>query len=235
MSIPGQLTSLLHDKDDHCGRVPLYTSASLTVEAAVILPLFLFASLTFVCVIDLCRIQVISQAELTEKVKKLGMYAYTAEDYIQEEYIDQYETKSCTLAVSLIPGYTVDLALRGRVHAWIGRTKDECEADAEKRATEMVYVTDYESVYHTNGSCTHLKLSIYRVDAEELDDIRNESGNRYKACEKCCGAGIDTGYFYIGQNGDRYHISRDCSGLTRKVRLVPKADVLHLMPCSRCG
>lgn len=235
MLFPEQLTSLSDYKKRSCGRAALCTSASLTVEAAVVLPLFLFAVLTLVSVMDLCRIQVTEQVTLAEKAKKLSMYSYVSQEYLDMDYIDLYKTESCKLAVSLIPGYTVKLALRGRVHAWTGRSPEECAADAEMIAREMVYVTENESVYHIHAGCTYLDLSIYGIAKEDLSSERNENGGRYKACEKCCGSSDDGDYFYITNSGDCYHSSRACSGLTRKVRLVPITDVAHLHVCSRCG
>lgn len=235
MFIPEHLISFPHNKKMHRGRVPLYTSASMTVEAAVILPLFLYAALTMVSVIDLCRIQVTRQVELSEKAKKLSMYAYISQDYFEEDYIDLCETESCELAVSLIPKYTVDLALRGRVHTWTGRSDAECAADAEKTMEELVYVTDNESVYHIHGNCSYLKLSIYSVSEKGLASERNEYGSKYKPCEKCCSSTQTGSFFFVSNSGEKYHTSRECSGLTRRVRLVPKKEVPHLNPCSRCG
>ena len=136
MLFPEQLTSLSDYKKRSCGRAALCTSASLTVEAAAVLPLFLFAVLTLVSVMDLCRIQVTEQVTLAEKAKKLSMYSYVSQEYLDMDYIDLYKTESCKLAVSLIPGYTVKLALRGRVHAWTGRSPEECAADAENGSQE---------------------------------------------------------------------------------------------------
>lgn len=235
MFIPEHLIFLPHYKQKHCGRAALYTSGSLTIEAAVILPLFLFAALTMVSVMDLCRIQVVKQVELSEKAKKLSMYAYVSQEYLEEDYIDLCESESCKLAVSLIPNYTVDLALRGRVHMWTGRSESECAADAEKAAEELVYVTDHESVYHVSADCSHLKLSIYSMSGKQIESARNDYGGRYKPCEKCCGTTQTSGYFFISNSGEKYHTSRECSGLTRRVRLVPKKDVPHLSLCSRCG
>lgn len=235
MSFPGQLTSLVHYKKSSCGRAALCISGSLTVEAAVILPLFMMAMLTLVSVLDVCRIQIEKQAELAEKAKRLSVYAYMTEEYLQEEYIDLYEIESCELLVSLIPGYRIPLALRGRVHTWTGRSEAECAADADSMAEQMVYVTENQSVYHVHSDCTYLELSIYGVSKGDLSTERNKDGSRYTACEKCCGEHISADYYYISDSGEHYHISRDCSGLTRKVKLVPLSEVGHLSVCSRCG
>ncbi len=227
--IPGRLTSLVNYIKRSCERAALCTCASLTVEAAVILPLFLIGMLTMVSVIDICRIQVVQQTELAERAKKLSMYAYVSSDYI-----DLSEVEVCELPVTLIPGYKIRLALRGRVHAWTGRSETECAADAKHVSEEMVYVTENMSVYHTNSDCTHLELSIYGVTKEGLSSKRNEDGSRYHACEKCCDSVDSVNVYYISESGECYHTSQACSGLIRKVRLVRKSEAAGLYCCSRC-
>ena len=44
---------------------------------------------------------------------------------------------------------------------------------------EMVYVTEYESVYHTSESCTHLDLSVHRGIKTQVEQKRNEYGGKY--------------------------------------------------------
>lgn len=234
MPIPGQLTSLVNYIKRSCGRAALCTSASLTVEAAVILPLFLIGMLTMVSVIDVCQIQVIQQTELAEKAKKLSMYAYLSGGNLSSDYIDLSEVEICELPVTLIPGYKIKLALRGRVHAWTGRSETECAADVEYVSEEMVYVTENLSVYHTDSNCTHLELSIYGVAKGELSSKRNEDGRKYHACEKCCDSVDSVNVYYISESGECYHTSQACSGLIRKVRLIRKSEVAGLYCCSRC-
>ena len=232
--IPGRLTSLINYRKPPCERAALCTSGSLTVEAAVILPMFLIAMLMLIHVLNICQTQTVQQAELSEKAKKLSMYAYLTEEYYSEEYIDLTKTEICEFPVSLIPGYQLKLALRGRVHTWIGRSEEERKADQQSISDELVYVTENYSVYHTDASCTHLKLSIYGVAKENLSSERNESGGRYHACEKCCSASDLVSIYYISESGDCYHTSLACSGLIRKVRLVRRSEVAHLACCTRC-
>jgi len=135
----------------------------------------------------------------------------------------------------LIPGYTVPIALRGRVHGWIGRTDEECMGDGAYEGEKMVYVTEHESVYHKTADCTHLDISMYGVPKKNVDDYRNDHGGRYHACEKCCNKNISGDTCYISSSGDRYHDSQQCSALTRNVKLVRASEVSHLSACSRCG
>lgn len=233
--IPGRFTSLLNYYiKQHGERAALCTSASLTAEAAVILPLFLLAILSFISVMNVCQTQITAQAELAEKAKKMSMYAYLADDYMNSEYIDLAETKTYRLEVSLVPLYRVNLALRGRVHTWTGRSEGERRADAENIFEEMVYVTDNQSVYHTDSHCSYLDLSIRGVQKEDLSLLRNEEGGRYYSCDKCCNGDEGCTVYYITDHGDCYHASQACSGLIRKVRLIRKSEAGAISCCSRC-
>ena len=229
--IPRRFTSLKKINKEPCERAVLCTSdqlwkkASLTIEAAVVVPLFLLAMFTLICIVDLCRIHVIEQAKIGNKAKQLGTCAYLTKEYMEDPYVDLYEVYSYKLPITLIPGYQIDVALRGRVHAWVGRTGQECEADKNKIAEEMVYVTDHQAVYHTDSGCSHLQLSVYAVDSTRLSN--------YDFCKKCCGSTEVTTY-YVTENGDCCHASRSCSGLTRNVRLVFKSEAAGLPCCSRC-
>lgn len=237
--IPRRITSQKSTKKISCGRAVLYISkkvryrASMTVEAAVIVPLFLIAMFTLISVIDVCRIHVIKQTEFRDQAKQVGTLAYGAESYMEDPYVDLYEVYPYALPISLLPNYKINLALRGRVHAWIGKTPSECEKDKKRNSEDMVYVTDHQAVYHTNAGCSYLELSVYAVGKTHLSEARNDSGGRYACCEKCCGSSEVTIY-YITANGSHYHTSRSCSGLTRNVRLVPKSEVEHLSCCTRC-
>ena len=243
LNIPERFASLIITLIRRCQRALLCTSkkdgavfsigmGSLTVEAAVILPLFLLAAFSLVSVVDICRIQTVKQTQICQQAKRLSAGAY---GMTEEPYIDLADVEPCKLAVTLIPGYTVPIALRGRVHGWIGRTEGECVEDREKQGEMMVYVTEHESVYHKSSECTHLDISIQEVEKSDVDDYRNTHGGKYHACEKCCSKNASGETCYISSSGDRYHDSQKCSALTRNVKLVRASEVTHLSVCSRCG
>ena len=44
---------------------------------------------------------------------------------------------------------------------------------------EMVYVTDYQGVYHTFSDCTYLSLSVTTASKSNLSSLRNVYGEKY--------------------------------------------------------
>lgn len=237
-AVPWQLTSpKKYKKTGNGGRIALYTlRGSLTVEASVILPLFLLGMIMLISVIDLCRVKINGQAELTQRAKKLSMYAYGTPGIYEDEYVDLFKIEAYDLPIKLIPFGKIKLALRARVHTWTGRSQSDGKnafSQTDTTAT-MVYVTDRETVYHTDDNCSHLELSIYKAKKEDLSRLRNSGGRKYDACEKCCGDGMENTQYYLTKNGTTYHTSLNCSSLKRSCRMVKKTDAEHLEECSRC-
>ena len=102
---------------------------------------------------------------------------------------------------------------------------------------EYVYLAENGSVYHVKINCTYLHLGIQETNASKLQTARNRSGGIYKPCESCMkkGQAVPGMQLYITPYGDRYHQTKDCSGLRRTVRKVKKSQVGGLPPCSKCG
>lgn len=112
----------------------------------------------------------------------------------------------------------------------------ENEGKGEEEKEDYVYITETGSKYHMSEECTHLKLSISCISADELPDKRNSSGAKYYACEKCS-RDAPPEILYITREGNRYHWSLSCSGLKRTVTAVPlkEAQGMGNTPCMKCG
>lgn len=126
---------------------------------------------------------------------------------------------------------------RASVRGWTGRSGSDGSGNSEgEEGTDehtMVYVTEHGSVYHKDLQCTHIKLSIQKVEKEAVSGLRNHGGEKYHSCEKC---GKDAGgAVYITAEGNRYHSSLECSGLKRTVKEVSLEELGEMRPCSKCG
>lgn len=70
--------------------------ASLTLEAALTIPLFLLAMLTVICMMDIYRIQAEVKTSLSQSARELGMYAAAAPGDGQSP-VDVVSTAACIL------------------------------------------------------------------------------------------------------------------------------------------
>lgn len=135
--------------------------------------------------------------------------------------------------VSLFPVKPVKLTASASAQAWTGYDGDKYANMDLASQEEMVYITESQSVYHSEADCTHLKLSISETKKNSLPQKRNIYGEKYHACEKCI-TGQESSSFYITETGNRYHSTKNCSGLTRHVKLIKKSEIGDLHICSRC-
>ncbi len=81
--------------------------------------------------------------------------------------------------------------------------------------------------------CTYLCVEIEAVKYEQIEDLRNFSGGKYYACERC--RPLKAGTVYITSEGRSYHGQADCSSLKRTIYMVPLKEVAEYDPCSKCG
>lgn len=96
-----------------------------------------------------------------------------------------------------------------------------------------VYITKYGTVYHKNLSCSHIMLRIQ--DGGAVKKYLNGE-TKYEPCSKCAKRNV-TGIsqLFIAKDGECYHTSLSCSGLTRLIRKVTIWEVNGRIPCQRCG
>lgn len=92
---------------------------------------------------------------------------------------------------------------------------------------EIVYMTDYGVVYHSDISCTYLELSIHPILSSEIP-------SSYTVCEFCGEPSALQKTVYITDYGNRYHKSLSCQALKRNIHAVPKKDVYGIGGCSKC-
>jgi len=267
-------------------RVSPFTSckASLTVETALVLPVFILAICFMMYFTEVVRVQAEIGNEIYKQGKNLSLYSYVyslAEnsEIIQQGLIedlgssalssmyvkskitrelgeDYFVNNNIENGISLILStymqeddmidiiaiYRIEipcnffhvgkiLALqRCRMRGWTGYDNSSGTENGE----EIVYITPNGTVYHKSASCTHINLSISTVSLGEVRNLRNSDGGKYYECE-ICGEETSSGQVYITETGDRYHNSRECSGLKRGIMAVPISKVGGRGPCQRCG
>lgn len=206
---------------------------SLTLEASLVFPFFLFAIINILSIILSFGEYSQNLQRLHQQGKELALAAHMTEAGINvnNDMIMLTQVQRLEPAIPIIgfePAKTIVLC---RTRKWTGydilqdRTQDEAE--------EWVYITPHGTRYHYNRDCSHLRVTIRCIGYNEIRGLRNEDGSKYTACEMCGENGSFTVVFYTPQ-GNRYHNSLQCSGLKRSVESVPISEVGSRSACSTC-
>ena len=210
----------------------LLKRGGLTIETALVLPLFFMAMLTLICFMYAVKAQVKESVDTAEQAKELGMYAYlSSESAGKDGIIDLGHRGSYHFPLQVFPIKDLSFWVSGRVRAWTGYEKGSAEKLIEE--SDMVYVSDYESVYHKDALCSYINVSVIEMSKNSIKEKRNAYGNHYKVCEKCGSYHGES--VYITSRGNAYHMDKNCSGLKRSGRLVDSKELQGLTACTRCG
>lgn len=222
-------------------------AASITVEASLIVPIFFLAIFVFMYLFEAITLQKQMQEKLiieSQNYAATGIQTPLAKLGQDNISLIQWNTEEtggyCALDIcQRIPGIPsqflqLHVYQNVRISSYVGRSMASGQADNN---IEYVYIAENASVYHRKIDCTYLKLGIQSVSGKQVEQLRNQSGGKYKACESCTKGGEASDYqmVYITPYGARFHCSKDCSGLRRSVRKVALSSVAALPPCSKCG
>lgn len=145
------------------------------------------------------------------------------------EYSVSYDLKPF---INWIPIGKITINDRFFSHGWIGYVS-EAEQEKNKKQEKYVYITRTGSKYHLLQDCTYLCVKIKAVEYEQIETLRNTSGGKYYACERCMP--IKAGIVYITSEGSSFHGKADCSSLKRTIYMVPLREAAEYSPCSKCG
>lgn len=244
------------------------SAASITVEAALALPIFFFAVLTFIFILRIicCQEEVYwaltrtakeaavekalqqendslqSAGSLVYLTTKLNHYVKNNNNNIhltnskimtEDNQIDLIADYDIPLPVRIFTLKSVPVKQRVRTRAYVG-VESRGSGDSSE---EEVYITETGRVYHRKETCSYLKLSISKVQYQDLAGLRNESGGKYKPCHSCCRERHfqSKDIIFIANYGDRFHSVRTCSRITRTVKKIKLSEAGNRLPCSKCG
>lgn len=264
---------------------------SMTVEAAIVLPLFLFFFLNLSCAMEMIRLHANLELALWEVGNRLTVYGTAVSEgaSIWQESSDEAGDTWWNELAGIVISYTY---VKAQIIEYLGReyleasplaygtdglqfvesniweTDDEFEIvltyavspfssvagyrsfrmsnhyyghiwngyglSLQGEEEEYVYITQHGTVYHLNRDCTHLSLSVRETSKQEALHSRNNQGERYGSCEKCCQEEQQETVF-ITETGECYHNNRNCSGLKRIVICIPISEAENYGRCSRCA
>lgn len=207
--------------------------ASLTVESAGVMAVSFAACLTLISFLDVVRLQTNKSLELSNTARIMASAAGAAGEHLDGKWIDIPWFSSYELPFPFLGLRPVRIISRARVYPFIGSEEGVGGAEEGKNRDRMVYVSQYQSVYHTHPDCTHIKLTIIRTDMAGIGKMRNADGRKYRPCDDIT-PGYD-GPIYVTLTGDYYYPSLNYSGLTRHVSVKKYSECIGLKLCSRCA
>ena len=238
--------------------------AGMTLEAAFIIPFFLFAMINVISVMDIMRIKSCVDMAVAESGNEIAIECYGEylNDLISSIYIkgkvnqflkenlsdSDYERVKGSIVVTKVSIMDEKLSFRvsykikplvdmtGLItvklyadyygHSWLGYIE-------QGEIEQMVFLSNTASVYHVDKQCKYLNVTIMKVPYESLGVYRNNSRKKYKQCNFCNVKKVEE-YVFITPEGDGYHTTKNCIGLTRSIYTVPISQVEGKRQCVGC-
>ena len=219
--------------------------AMVSIEAAIAIPVFLFAFLEIISLLQCLSTYSGTLYRMKETIEPISMYA----NALQALSIDLEEASFMGVELDrkrdfvaarvqyemnpVIPlvGLKIPMENYFFLRLWTGY--DQSEENLEG----YVYITKTGNVYHTFRDCSHLTLSITSIPKAKIEMARNESGERYVNCPMCLEIVEKEErleYFYITRTGNKYHGNITCAALKRTVLCVLIEEVEDRALCKRC-
>lgn len=240
-------------------RVYLFTSnGSITVEAAIVITIFVLTISSIIGYLTLMNQQLAHQVRINNiaiTMSKVKFYEKVAKEARGDSaQIKKLENDNEQLKNQLnVSGEQIKENDTGEIDVvysffynipWINKkiqvtercfVKDWTGFDITK-AQELVYITKNGRVYHTTKECSHLSLDIRKINYLQLPAERNCYGAKYKKCGICVNQYLSSeSDIFVTKDGTKYHSSLMCSGLLRNIITVEKSKVEDMPPCSRCA
>ena len=167
--------------------------AGMTVEAAVVLPVFLFAVANLLSLFLVFWTYSSKEAQLHQTARQLALYAYGQEDGEPDVRLMRLTPVSAPFGTAAFrSSYVVNGCV---MHKWIGYSGDGTGEDWERQEEELVYITKSGEAYHRERSCLYLNPSIRLADREEITAD-------YTPCSVCVGRGrLENRLIYVTDGG----------------------------------
>nr|MBQ8253089.1 pilus assembly protein [Lachnospiraceae bacterium] len=213
---------------------------SLTVEAALILPLFLSVIMIILSFLDVMETAIEHRIRQQNLLRNGAVTAHMFSDTISGREGDCIRMDLLYPVALSIGGFRYRQVLirqKGLVHIFNGY--DDSGGDRIGETEEFVYITEYGRVYHRKRTCQGLNISVKEVAGHSVFSQRNADRKIYRGCN-VCGEGyskkdIQSRTLYITDYGIRYHVSLNCPDLSRTLQVVKISRVGGRTPCKLCG
>lgn len=205
---------------------------SMTVEASIAIPVFLFAMTNLLSIILLFGEYSSILADMHRSAKELAVHAHISEVGNADNELIILTREHVLKPIIPIMGFdTAETLINCRVRKWTGY--DVKKSGIMHEEEEWVYITPTGSAYHKNPNCNYLSPKIYSAEYAEIEVYRNVSGEIYRPCESCKDITL-TGICFYTAYGNRYHSTLRCNGLKRTVYSVRLSEVEGRHECVKC-
>lgn len=205
---------------------------SMTVEACLAIPLFLFFLMSILYLFQIIHLQTQVLSALHQEGNQILLQAYRYRDQCKQDRIVLEEKYRIKPFLFWMDAWDLEWEHPYYGHAWVGY--DVSRSAEEGDSVTYVYVAETGRVYHRRKDCTYLDLSVRSVERREVSSLRNKGGGHYYECEICKEEGGTL--CYLTDYGTRYHSSPVCAGLKRTVYKMPLTEAVAQGKsiCSKC-
>ena len=206
---------------------------NLTVEAAIALPLFLFAVINLLSLFLMFQEFSVQEGRLHQTGRMLSMLAHGQESGEADIRLVRTERVEPLIPVA---GFPKTFVASGCVmHKWIGFALGEEEGNgAAPDREELVFITSSGTAWHRDRGCGYLNPQIELLSMAEAGTAKNSEGQAYTPCLLCRPSGQ---IVYVTRGGERYHGTVTCSGLRRNISSISlkEAEGMGRHACPECG
>lgn len=207
---------------------------SLTVEASLVVPLFILCIVTLIGIVVWFQKAEVIQLRLSETARIVSIGGYIKDKNVDAQ--NENENDDIVLKMPYVMSSTIMiprvlkpiLMQQCVTRKFIGVDKLE-DGDED----EIVYMTPNGSVAHKSSGCTYIKSSIISVEGNSIGSRRNTSGGKYYPCRKCVKE--EQNMYYVTEYGTRYHADLACSVIARNAYPIKLSVLKKVKMCSKCG
>ena len=181
---------------------------SMTVEAALVVPLFLIGCLMLLSIVTITQNYMDRQLKLHKTAREMAVLA------------------------AGVQGSQSDMIRLRRVYS-----ASLTNGDVTGESAIYVFLTEHGSVYHRKRSCKHLNIDILPVSGRDVGAKRNKDGKIYDTCKKCLKLTkeeLKRTTVFITDYGVKYHTEINCPDLKRSLRVVLLSQAEGRAACKDC-
>lgn len=236
---------------------------SVTLEAALVLPLFLFAVSALLSLFLLMQAQYIVGNSLDHAVSDTALLRKNkpgeVETLMKAAFYKELAKQKCPFSLiqgkaagfswknTSVDGAYIDAFVTYQVRFPISffgiktmKVSDSCRMHRWTGWSEDGTGSGQETwVYVTPTQSVYHRsrnCSHLKLSIQSVNAKALKAvGGSYSACGHCAKGKKATGTVYVTEKGDCYHVRIDCSGLKRTIYMVKISQVGGKRSCSRCG